>query len=148
MTRSIENDPQLVIRRGQSFKLKIHCNRPFSRTNDKISLILTVADDEKPSYGHGTLVGTALKENSFDLGDPLEWGAAVYEVQGDILEIVIKPAAQAPVTAWKLDIDTKLDDGPASKSFSLKKPFYVLFNPWCVDDQVFMAGMFFFKYVY
>lgn len=139
MTRSIENDSQLVIRRGQSFKLKINCNRPFSRTKDKISLILTVADDEKPSYGHGTLVGTALKNNSFDLGDPLEWGAAVYEVHGDILEIVVKPAAQAPVTSWKLDIDTKLDDGPSSKSFSLKKPFYVLFNPWCVDDQVFMA---------
>lgn len=131
---------KLIIRRGQTFKLKLHCNRPYQMEKDAISLILTVADVEKPSFGHGTLIPLTLKNKSTDLGRSFEWGASVNSINGDILEINIKPAANALVTQWKLDIDTKNMQSNVSRSFSLPQPFYVLFNPWCREDQVYLEG--------
>ena len=79
--------PSLVVRRGQAFKLKLECNRPSVRDKDSMTFIFTVADDEKPSYGHGTLAGTSLKSKAEDLGDPLEWGVSIESVMGTLLEV-------------------------------------------------------------
>lgn len=107
---------------------------------DAISLVFTVADVEKPSFGHSTLGAVALKNKPTDLGISTEWGASINSINGDILEILIKPSANALVTQWKLDIDSKILNGTVSKSFSLPQPFYVLFNPWCREDQVYLEG--------
>lgn len=107
---------------------------------DAISLVLSVADVDKPSFGHGTLIALALKNKSTDLGKSFEWGASVNAINGDLLEILIKPSANALVTQWKLDIDSKMLTGNVSKSFSLPQPFYILFNPWCREDQVYLDG--------
>lgn len=132
--------PKLVIRRGQVFKLKLHCNRPYDEKTDALSLILTVADVEKASFGNGTLVAIQLNNKSTDLGRSFEWGASKNSISGNILEINIKPAANACVTQWKLDIDSKNLEQNASKTFSLSQPFYVIFNPWCREDQVYLEG--------
>lgn len=132
--------PKLVVRRGQPFKLQLHCNRPYSIEKDALSLVFAVADVDKPSFGHGTLVAVALKNKSTELGKSFEWGASVNSINGDLLEILIKPAANSLVTQWKLDIDSKVLTGTVSKSFSLPQPFYNLFNPWCREDQVYLEG--------
>lgn len=132
--------PQLVVRRGQPFRLKLTCSRPYNKSSDGISLVFTVADDEKPTFGHGTLVPVALAKNAYELGGHLEWGAAIESVSGDVLTVLIKPSAEAPVTQWKVDIDTKDMDTGSSKTFSLLQPIFILFNPWCEDDQVFMSN--------
>jgi transglutaminase 1 len=132
--------PKLVVRRGQVFKLQLHCNRPYNMERDAISLIFSVADVEKPSFGHGTLIALSLKNRSTDLGKSTEWGASVNSINGDLLEILIKPSAGALVTQWKMDIDTKVLDNSLSRSFSLPQPFYLLFNPWCREDEVYLEG--------
>lgn len=132
--------PKLVIRRGQVFKLLLYCNRPYNAESDAISLILAVADVEKASFGHGTLIALSVKNRSTDLGKTNEWGASVNNVNGDLLEILIKPAANSLVTQWRLDIDTKTINNHLSRSFSLPQPFYVLFNPWCREDDVYLEG--------
>lgn len=132
--------PKLVIRRGQVFKLQLHCNRPYNVERDAISLIFSVADVEKPSFGHGTLIALSVKNRSTDLGKSTEWGASVNNGNGDLLEILIKPAANALVTQWRLDIDTKAINSTLSRSYSLPQPFYVLFNPWCREDDVYLEG--------
>ncbi|XP_055638666.1 annulin-like isoform X2 [Toxorhynchites rutilus septentrionalis] len=130
--------PRLVVRRGQTFRLRLHCDRPYDRSRDAMSLIFTVDDEDRPSHGHGTLVAIALQQYRYQIDDPLEWGAAIDFVNGDLLEILVKPAVTASVTKWKLDIDTKLLSEGFGKSFSLPQPFYLLFNPWCRDDQVYI----------
>ena len=129
-----------MIRRGQPFRLQLHCNRPYNIEKDALSLVFAVADVEKPSFGHGTLIAVMLKNKSTDLGRSYEWGASVNAINGDILEILIKPPATALVTQWKLDIDSKILNGTVSKSYSLPSPFYCLFNPWCREDQVYLEG--------
>jgi transglutaminase 1 len=135
--------PKLVVRRGQVFKLLLHCNRPYDIERDAISLIFSVADVEKPSFGHGTLIALSVKNRSTELGKSNEWGASVNNINGDLLEILIKPAANALVSQWKLDIDTKAINNQLSRSFSLPQPFYVLFNPWCREDDVYLDGNWF-----
>lgn len=65
---------------------------------------------------------------------------AVYEGQMEThLMVAITPAADCIVAAWKLDIDTKLVTG-GSLSYTHEHPVYVLFNPWCLNDTVYMPG--------
>ncbi|GAB0089081.1 annulin [Sergentomyia squamirostris] len=125
---------QLVVRRGQAFRLKIGCTRPFDRNKDFVSFTFTIHDDNRPGQTHGT----ALKFSENDLGDAHEWGAAVQEIHGDILDVLVKAPATASVTFWRVDIDTKLQGTSAAKIFTFRHPIVVLFNPWCSDDDVYM----------
>lgn len=131
---------QLIVRRGQPFKLLLTCNRPYRKSTDGISLVFTVVGDEKPTFGHGTLVPIAVAKNAYELGEPNEWGAAIESINGDVLTVLIKPSARSPVTEWKLDIDTKDMETGDAKTFSLHYPIYILFNPWCANDQVYLAN--------
>ncbi|XP_017013210.2 annulin-like [Drosophila takahashii] len=126
----------LIVRRGDPFKLQIHFDRDYSPSKDSLSFVLTVADDIKPSPGNGTLNVLLPHDTIDDLGEPKEWGAGIESHEGQVLTVVIKPPSTCPVTVWKLDIDTKL--GGRSKSYPLPLPIYVLFNPWCQDDQVYL----------
>ncbi|XP_005181682.2 annulin isoform X2 [Musca domestica] len=128
----------LIVRRGEPFRIRLNFNRDYSPSRDAISFIFTVADDKKPNPGHGTLIGLVPRDGIDYLGDPLEWGAGIEAHEPNSLTLLIKPAATCPVTEWKMDIDTKLL-GDGSKSFTLPVPMYVLFNPWCPDDQVYMT---------
>lgn len=130
----------LVIRRGQPFRLIISFNRPFDPLTDSISFIFTLKDDDRPNHGHGTLVGTALKYNAYDFGSPHEWSCIVDGKHGDILDILIKPAATAAVGEWNFDIDTHHMQGSGAATFKSPNSFYLLFNPWCQDDSVYMGG--------
>lgn len=137
-----EHMPKLVVRRGQIFRLKLICNRPYAKSKDAISLIFTVADEEKASHGRGTLIAIPLQENSKEVDDDskLEWAAGIEAVNGDVLEICIKSAVTAAVTQWKLDFDSKVLGEGGNKTFSLPQAFYLLFNPWMPADQVYMPS--------
>lgn len=126
---------QLVVRRGQAFRLKIACHRPFDRSRDSLSFAFTIHDENRPGHTHGS----ALKFRETDLGDVHEWGAAVSKISGDILEVLVKAPASAPVTFWRVDIDTRLNSG-GSRVFTFRHPIAILFNPWCPDDDVYMPG--------
>lgn len=140
MQKNSHDNTKLVIRRGQPFKIRLTLNRPYSRTKDAISFVFTLDNIDKPNHGHSTLIGTTLQYNSYELGDPLEWGSAIESIHGDVLNVLIKPAATAAIGEWRVDIDTQLYKGEGIKSFKYPSTFYVLFNPWCQDDQVFMPG--------
>ncbi|XP_072936841.1 annulin-like isoform X2 [Epargyreus clarus] len=135
MTRSV--DRCLVIRRGQAFKLDLLLNRPYDAARDAVSFIFYVADVEKrgPS-GDTSAAVPMLEKGSETLG---AW-SAVYEGQMDShLMVAVTPAADCIVAAWRLDIDTKITGG-GSLSYTHPQPIYVLFNPWCLNDSVYMPG--------
>lgn len=140
MQKNSVDGSKLVIRRGQPFKVRLTMSRPFSRTKDALSFIFTLDNAEKPSHGHGTLIGTQLKSNSYELGDTLEWGSAIESINGNVLIVWIKPAATAPIGEWRVDVDTQLSSGEGIRSYKYPTSFYILFNPWCKDDQVYMPG--------
>lgn len=130
----------LVIRRGQPFRLVVSFNRPIDSSRDSVSLIFTLLGDDRPNHGHGTLVGTPLKYDSYDLGDSHEWSCVIDGKHGNILEILVKPAANAAIGEWNFDIDTQQTQSGGATTFKSPNSFFMLFNPWCQDDLVYMGG--------
>lgn len=43
----------------------------------------------------------------------------------------IVPDPNAIIGKWKMDIDTKNRNLDGAVSYTMKHPFYVIFNPWC-----------------
>ncbi|XP_045490802.1 annulin isoform X1 [Colias croceus] len=135
MTRDV--DKCLVVRRGQAFKLDILFNRPYDAQRDAISLIFYVSDVEKRGPSDDTSVAVPLLEKGTESFGP--WNA-VYEGQMDShLIVAVTPSPNCIVAAWRLDIDTKLN-GTRSLSYTHPLPIYTLFNPWCLNDTVYMPG--------
>ncbi|OWR44550.1 putative annulin [Danaus plexippus plexippus] len=135
MTRDV--DRCLVVRRGQAFKLDILLNRPYDAKRDAVSFIFYVEDVEKrgPSNEASAAV-PMLEKGSETLGS---WNA-VYEGQIDShLMVAVTPAADCIVAAWRLDVDTKLS-GTGALSYTHPRPIYIIFNPWCLNDSVYMPG--------
>lgn len=137
----VSSASSLVIRRGQPFRLLVSFNRPYNSQRDSVSFIFTLRDDERPNHGHGTLVGATLQHDSFDFGDAQEWSCILDGKHGEVLEILVKPAANAAVGEWNIDIDTQLRvAGGGAATFKSPNTIFILFNPWCREDLVYFEG--------
>ncbi|KAL1401749.1 hypothetical protein pipiens_006383 [Culex pipiens pipiens] len=145
MNRSeIDGSPSvLVVRRGQPFKLVVHCNRSFDEDRDVISLMLAVdpKDEDKISHGHGTVVYLPVESRSESVEeDEHDWRATLDAVEDNVLTVSVTTSALASVSRWQLSIDTKLVDTDQIKSYGTSVQFYLLFNPWCESDPVYLEG--------
>ncbi|XP_075992470.1 annulin-like isoform X2 [Anticarsia gemmatalis] len=128
-------DKCLVVRRGQSFKLDLLLNRPYDAAKDAVSFIFYVSDVRSRGPSDNTSAAVPLLEKGAE-----SFGAwtATYEGQVDNhLMVAVTPAPDCIVAAWKLDVDTRISDG-SSLSYRHALPIYVLFNPWCPKDSVYM----------
>ncbi|XP_049869719.1 annulin isoform X2 [Pectinophora gossypiella] len=134
MTRSV--DKCLVVRRGQPFKLDLLLNRPYDATRDAVSFIFYVADVEKRGPSDDASAAVPLLEKGSE--SPRGWNA-VYEGQMDShLMVAVTPASNCIVGTWRLDIDTKLKSSSSSLSYTHPQQIYILFNPWCPNDSVYL----------
>lgn len=140
MHRSGGLESSLVVRRGQAFRLIMTLSRPFDSVADAISFVFTMTDDDKPNAGHGTLIGISLKRDTYDLGNAYEWCCGVDSKHGNILEILVKTAANAAVGEWRCEIDTHLNGSSGAATYKSPAIFLLLFNPWCTADLVYMRG--------
>lgn len=94
-------------------------------------------DAEKPNYGQGTLVAIPLLETVED--NTSTWSAVIERVYDNHVVVKILSSPESIVAKWKIEIDTKLQsDGAISYSHPI--PFYLLFNPWCPLDSVYIEG--------
>uniref|UniRef100_A0A182WGY9 Transglutaminase-like domain-containing protein n=1 Tax=Anopheles minimus TaxID=112268 RepID=A0A182WGY9_9DIPT len=139
---------QLVVRRGQEFQLKLICNRPINPITDAVSLVLAVDPiaGEWISHGHGTVVYMLLQT-----GDHLEedhdcdWCAkllstTVNEDNATELLVAVNTSPNASVSKWTLTINIKSRGSEESHIYQMDKPFYLLFNPWCEEDPVYLEN--------
>ncbi|XP_014288385.1 annulin [Halyomorpha halys] len=129
------DDPYLVVRRGQPFILKIKTSRAYAENDDAISFIFTLADADKPNYGQGTLIAVPLLSKGKNKDS---WKATVDNVHENFLTVQISPSVDCVVGKYKMEIDSKLMKTGKAVSFKFKDPVYILFNPWCKDDTVFI----------
>lgn len=58
-------------------------------------------------------------------------------VEDNNLTVDVFTSSDSVVAKWKMDIDTKIKDGGAY-NYSWSTGIYLLFNPWCEDDQVYL----------
>ncbi|XP_046608601.1 annulin isoform X1 [Neodiprion virginianus] len=136
LSRRKNDTARLIIRRGEPFYIKLILSRAYNPNTDAISLVFTLDGVEKPQYGHGTLVAAPVLKTESDSEGP--WHAVEDYFDGNTLKLKIIPAADAKIGKWKMDVDTKWQDNSAI-SFTVNDPFYVIFNPWCEYDTVFLG---------
>lgn len=86
MTRQAER-ARLVVRRGQEFYLHLSLSRDYESSIDGVSIVFTLDGVEKPQYGHGTLVATALL-NPGEISEAA-WQATIDTIEPDFLRIKV-----------------------------------------------------------
>ncbi|ELU17782.1 hypothetical protein CAPTEDRAFT_227328 [Capitella teleta] len=133
-----KNKQELIVRRGQAFSVDLQLDRKYKRKRDRMMVIMKTGDD--PRISKGTLIRMKVKKK-LKSG---HWSAAREETEGQSVTLSIQTAAGCVVGKWSLIITTelKLDKGQESQIMSYTHPdqVYVLFNPWCREDHVFMEN--------
>ncbi|KAF0303147.1 Annulin [Amphibalanus amphitrite] len=124
----------LVVRRGQPFHICVRFNRKYTEERDHISLIFTVDAADVPSVGHGTL--EAVPVTPEDEAPTGAWHAHIAENEGDKITLRVTSSASSIVGKWRLEVDTRTGDH--SLNYSHPTLVYMLFNPWCSEDAVYL----------
>ncbi|KAM9358547.1 protein-glutamine gamma-glutamyltransferase K-like [Symphorus nematophorus] len=121
-----------IIRRGQTFQMWITLSRPFNPNNDKLHLELKTGP--LPAVSKGTHVIIPLVE---DLEDN-RWEAAVVKQDDKRIKLSVNSPPTAVIGRYQLIVETNCANGQAISTHNPANDIYMLFNPWCEDDTVFM----------
>ncbi|KAJ7413079.1 erythrocyte membrane protein band 4.2 [Willisornis vidua] len=123
---------RLIVRRGQPFTITVHFSAPvhnYLQQMKRTSLVAQTAAGSHPSKADE--IQTEFPISS--LGDQKQWSAAVEEQDLCFWTLSVTTPANAPIGQYALFLRT------SQSSYSLGK-FILLFNPWCRDDEVFLAN--------
>ncbi|XP_056301500.1 protein-glutamine gamma-glutamyltransferase K [Danio aesculapii] len=125
---------QLIIRRGQTFQIELELSRPFNSNTDKLHLELKTGD--LPLVSKGTHIIIPLVE---ELQDE-RWEAKIVEQNLNRAKLSINSSVTAVIGKYTLTVVTQCLKTKESTTHDPEKDIYMLFNPWCEDDAVFMEG--------
>ncbi|KAK2520806.1 erythrocyte membrane protein band 4.2 [Columba guinea] len=114
---------RLMVRRGQPFTISVSFSAPVHNYLQHLKRTLLIAQTD----------GTRTEFPISSLGDQKQWSAALEEQDPLFWTISVSTPANAPVGQYALLLHT-------SKSDCLLGNFTLLFNPWCRDDEVFLAN--------
>ncbi|XP_044155859.1 protein-glutamine gamma-glutamyltransferase 2 [Bufo gargarizans] len=121
---------RLIVRRGQAFEIKLQFSpRGYEEGVDQLALIAQTGPC--PSEDFGT-------EAHFKVTDSLqegEWSSTISSVDGENLVLSVISPPDARIGKYALSLETST--GTSEESCSLGE-FFLLFNPWCPEDSVYM----------
>ncbi|XP_038247559.1 protein-glutamine gamma-glutamyltransferase 4 isoform X2 [Dermochelys coriacea] len=127
-TEEYHDNTSLIVRRGQVFQLKLTFDREL-KDNDKVVVQLSVG--EKPMESNETLLSMNLRSGQ----DSQCWCANISNTNGKECLVTVTSPADAAVGKYFLSVKT------GSHIYNPgNKVVYVLFNPWCGADTVFMPN--------
>ncbi|XP_040293041.1 protein-glutamine gamma-glutamyltransferase E-like [Bufo bufo] len=124
------NTSELILRRGQSCKITLEFNKPLT---DWQSIVFTAQTGPKNSGYHNTNIQFALS-SSWSSG---MWSAVLESSPGNSLCIIMCSPANAIIGRYELSV--QISAMGQTSTYSLGK-FILLFNPWCLDDEVYLAS--------
>lgn len=131
----------LVVRRGQPFLFTIKTDRAVDASCDV--LVVQFAFGSRPQANKGTLIRLTL-DLSGGAQPPVagSWSAQVGRKDNSSVEVMITPTATALVGKYNVFVESALQGDPETKRRLQMEDeeVYVLFNPWCQDDVVYMAN--------
>ncbi|NXI36153.1 EPB42 protein, partial [Galbula dea] len=121
---------RLMVRRGQPFTITVSFSAPIQSYLQQLKrTFLIVQTGSHPSKADGTQIEFPISS----LGDQKQWSAALEEQDPYFWTISVNTPANAPIGQYALILH-------ASKSHCHLGNFTLLFNPWCQDDEVFLAN--------
>ncbi|XP_052830585.1 annulin-like isoform X2 [Octopus bimaculoides] len=125
----------LIIRRGLPFKIKITFSDMYDPDVHEVSFVLLAGDS--PAPGLDTHVHVELNKGPYE--DKLWWCKT--EENGECgLILSLHPPADCIIGEWDIFVKTSApsDESVNYYLYDHNSPFYVLFNPWCEADQVYL----------
>ncbi|XP_075952496.1 protein-glutamine gamma-glutamyltransferase 2-like [Anarhichas minor] len=124
---------QLIVRRGQPFKVTLHLSQPFNL--NLYPLAIWAATGKDPTEKQGTLSFFSipgLKKSSPSA--KAVWKVELHKEASPpkgLLVLTITPPADTPIGAFNLVVKHRDEEKPLPT-------LVVLYNPWCSDDWVYM----------
>ncbi|KAK9954720.1 hypothetical protein ABG768_016767 [Culter alburnus] len=118
---------KLIVRRGQTFQMWIELSRPFNRKSDNLQLQLK------------SFVTTGIRI-SVPLVDELEdnrWEMKIVEQKDNRIRLLVNTLPTASIGRYVITVESF---SPKGKLLFPCTPndLYLLFNPWCEADPVFL----------
>ncbi|NXH20912.1 EPB42 protein, partial [Bucco capensis] len=121
---------RLIVRRGQPFTITVSFSAPIHDCLQQLKRTsLIIQTGSHPSKSDGTQTKFPISR----LGDQKQWSAALEEQDPYFWTISVNTPANAPIGQYALILH-------ASKTSCQLGNFTLLFNPWCQDDEVFLAN--------
>lgn len=135
------SDATLVVRRGSPVTISVQFDRQYDGSRDQIFLILKTGLEPNESDGSKVRLEIPTCRGSFFKDDhsPYSISLVLSEKNSVTVKVMLPPCAA--VGLWRLEVETRLrgSSDPTDKClFNVKETFYVLFNPWCQEDLVYM----------
>lgn len=135
------SDATLVVRRGSPVTISVQFDRQYDGSRDQVFLILKTGLDPNESDGSKVRLEVPTTMGSFFKVDnsPYSISLVLSEKNSVTVKVMLPPCAA--VGLWRLEVETRLrgSNDPSDKClFNVKETFYVLFNPWCQEDLVYM----------
>ncbi|XP_064461837.1 hemocyte protein-glutamine gamma-glutamyltransferase-like [Ornithodoros turicata] len=131
----------LVVRRGAPVTFSVKFNRNYNGRKDRVLLILS--SGQSPSEEDGSLIRLEVPraKGSFFENDTSPWSISL--VLADNRSVTLKVMLPSTTAAglWNLNVETGWRASDMSSDSLLSETsatFYVLFNPWCPDDTVYL----------
>uniref|UniRef100_A0A8C1BF65 Protein-glutamine gamma-glutamyltransferase K n=1 Tax=Cyprinus carpio carpio TaxID=630221 RepID=A0A8C1BF65_CYPCA len=126
-------DDHLIVRRGQCFNMWVDLCRPFNPSCDKLHLELKLG--HIPSIRDGTYVIVPIVEEfKRDC-----WGAKIIERSQNRIQLCVHSVPTACVGRYQLSVVTHCQGGRFTLPYAPENDIYMLFNPWCKDDCVYLS---------
>ncbi|CAL4082363.1 unnamed protein product, partial [Meganyctiphanes norvegica] len=137
-----KKNPKPVLRRGQEFYLALRFrDKDFDIKRDKIVMYFRFGS--RPSVNKGTMAVIGVYNDEFTMSKN-DWDVRIDSgsIGKDLmLQVFIPPSA--PVGIWRLDVVSSLHGHHSHNAMHLyedETDVFILFNPWCSDDLVFMEN--------
>ncbi|KAM6963026.1 protein-glutamine gamma-glutamyltransferase K-like [Aplochiton taeniatus] len=122
----------LIIRRGQTFQMWLDLSRPFDQNTDKLYLELKTG--LLPTISKNTHVIVPLVE---ELSDD-RWEAKIVQRDGNKIKLSVNSLPTTVIGRYQLTVATHTVKGDYTSTHDPANDIYILFNPWCEDDTVYM----------
>ncbi|KAI1888778.1 hypothetical protein AGOR_G00172220 [Albula goreensis] len=122
----------LILRRGQTFQMWVELSRPFDPATDRLHLELKTGP--LPVVSKGTHVVIPLVE---DLEDGC-WEAMIVQQEDNRVKLSVNSPPTALIGRYELTVATHSPKGEEMSAHDPSNDIYMLFNPWCEDDTVYL----------
>ncbi|XP_060083907.1 protein-glutamine gamma-glutamyltransferase Z-like [Ylistrum balloti] len=133
-----KDEPDLVLRRGSTFQIRLELDREFSKKDHDVKFIMSIGN----GITKDTWCSFQLDENQQD-GDSKkrkEWYAQLVTIEKKSIVVEISIPPNIIIGHWLMSVQTfTIEKGEEATvlQYNSQQDIVILLNPWCPDDTTY-----------